>query len=137
MEIVVLDIQVLNYLTMRVGSRQRWSRWRMASHVRHALLPLIAAPCYLAVLRHLQGSGRVPDLTRIRELRRDTQIVFLTPPIFATIERLHAKYSRLDLYNVVSAAVALERRIPLAVWKEVQYAELRRHEGLRTVDWSK
>lgn len=137
MDIVVLDQQIINYLTMGTGIRQRWTRRVLQSRLNRSLLPLVPSPCYLGTLRHLRQRTRISDLDLLRDLRQGIQIVFLTPPIFASIERLHAKYSKLDLYNVVSAAVALDRNVPLAVWNEGQYAEMRRHEGLAAVDWSK
>ncbi len=87
--------------------------------------------------RMLVKKHEIDDLQRLGDVRRTVQMAFLSDSLFATIERLHAKYSKLDLYNIVSAAIALERKVPLAVWNDGQYTELRRHEGLTTVDWSK
>jgi hypothetical protein len=65
------------------------------------------------------------------------QVIYLTERTFAATERLHRLYSHLDLYNIVSASIALARDVPLAVWSDAQYADLKRQEGLATVDWSK
>lgn len=137
MEVVVVDLQIINQLTMGSGIRRRWIRGLLRGRIRQSLITYCPAECYLHMFRALTMRNEIHAQQRLGDFRQSVRMIHLTDQTFAATERLHRRHSHLDLYNIVSASIALGRKVPLAVWNDAQYAELRRHEGLLTVDWSK
>lgn len=137
MEIVVLDYQILPRLIFRGGVRGRWLRRALEKRVQNALVATCPAQSYLHILRGLTQNNEFHALQRLSDARRILQITTLNLQTLAFTERVRIRQSHLDLYNIASASIALARNVPLAVWDDAQYADLKRQEGLSTIDWSK